>query len=309
MTDEIDVLIEDEPPVVDPLEIGDPPKPETKTKGAAPVTDPNEGVDILKRQLEASQAEAAANARRAATAEQTVVRAQTEVQETNLQLIENAIGAHKQTIEVIQGEIADAMAAGDFNAFAQLQTKLARVTNEQMTLENGLDSLKNAPKPTAPTPPPADDPVERMASQLTAKSAAWVRAHPDFARDPRKQQRLLAAHNLVVTEDNAPELDSPDYFAAIEQRLGVGAAPAARARAPADDDTEVALSDGARAQGGRGTDTSPPAAPARNGGGGAPRTVRLTQAEVEAAEMSGMTPAEYAIQKDKIARANRDRLN
>ena len=64
--DDLEVLVEDPPaPAPDPNEIGDPAKPAAAAK---PVTKPEDGVDILKQQLKASQDEASANAARAEAA-------------------------------------------------------------------------------------------------------------------------------------------------------------------------------------------------------------------------------------------------
>lgn len=285
--DELEVLIEDTPVTADLAEIGDPAKP-AETKGAAAVTKPEDGIAVLQQQLAASKAEAAANAARASAAEQTVVAAKTEVHQTNQQLVENAIAAAKQTIEATEAQIADAYAAQDFTALAKLQTVIARKTAEQLTLENGLERMKAAPKPQAPPPV---DPVEAFASNLTAPAAAWIRARPEYVRDPRLNTQLIAAHNLAVAR--GAQLDSPDYFAQVEASLGI--------TAPATGSVVVdpgALSETAVATGGR-TSTPPPAIPARNGAAPS-RTVRLTQAQVDAARDSGMTNQEYARELERL---------
>ena len=167
---------------------------------------------------------------------------------------------------------------------------LKRKAAQALALSNHLQQLKNAP---APRPAPANDPVEALASQLQPASAAWVRAHPQFARDPALYKKMIDAHNWVINEHPA---DTPGYFAAVEQMLGVAQPPQARTVvAEPDDETEV-YSAAARA--------APPSAPSRESRGGAQRNGRitLTAAEVEAAEMSGMTPKEYAAQKAEIER-------
>lgn len=293
--EELEIVVEDEAPetVGDALdaaaagEVKPPPAPK-------PVTDPEEGVDLLKKQLEASKAEAAANAARANAAEQGQVAAKTEVQQTQVQLVESAIGAAKQTIDALEVQLADAYAVSDFTAVAKLQTQVMRKTAEQLALENGLERLKAAPKPR---PEPPSDPVEAFASSLTAPAGAWIRSHPQYVTDPRLNAQLAAAHNLAVAEGIA--LDTPDYFARVEGVLGVSQ----RAGPPqADTDT---LSETAVATGGRTTSTPPPAAPARNGANGAPRTIRLTAAQVEAAAISGQTPQEYA---KMLARIEREKM-
>lgn len=287
--DEIDVLIEDEPVVVDPDAIGHPVLPKPAEAKPAAVTKPEDGIAVLQKQLADSKAESAANAARAAQADQAAVAAKTEAHQTNQQLVENAIASAKQVIEATEVQIADAYASQDFTTVAKLQTVIARKAAEQLTLENGLAQMKAAPKPQ---PTQTLDPVEAFASSLTAPAAAWIRSRPEYVRDPRLNAQLIAAHNLAVARGS--RLDSPEYFAQVEASLGITGAVAQAAT-----DTG-ALSDTALAAGGRGsTTTAPPAIPARNGGP-APRTVRLTADQVEAAAASGMTTQEYARELERL---------
>lgn len=304
--DDIEVEIAEDPPKTpDPNEIGDPviaAAPEPKTK--KPVTDPEAGVDVLKKQLADAQAAKAQSDARAASAEREAVGAKTEVQQTQLQLVENAIAAVKAQLDASESDYADAMAAGDFAAGAKIQRQMAADAAKQLTLENGLESLKNAPKPQAPAP--SGDPVEAFAQTLTPPAAAWIRSHPDYVRNAGLNKRLVAAHNDALAWDIVP--DTPAYFAHVEGRLGLrsGGQAAPAAAAPT---TEVALSDTSTAAGGRGSDTAPPAAPARNGNNGSSRVLRLSPAQQEAAQMSGMSNEEYGKMLLKIEREKTASLN
>ncbi len=169
---------------------------------------------------------------------------------------------------------------------ADIQAEMSDASTKKIQLENGLVALKNMPKPTVERQP-ITDPVESLASQLTPKSAAWVRRHPEYATDNRMYQRMLAAHNLAVTEDYEP--DTPEYFAKVEQTLGIG-----RAVAATDDD---ATSDAGQVTGRRSAPAAAPVSRSGDGTGVNRNSVRLTAAEIEMAEMSGMTPQEYAKQK------------
>jgi hypothetical protein len=297
--DELEVLVEEDPPEVVDGAVVEPAAAETKVPETKPVTSPEEGVDVLKKQLETSRAEAAANAARAQAAERGAVQAKTETQQTQVQLVEGAIAKTKQDIEVLESQLADAYAAGDFTAAAKAQSQMARKAAEQLTLENGLENLKNAPKPQPPAP---NDPVEAFASNLTPPAAAWIRAHPQYVTDPRLNTKLVNAHNFVESEGVV--IDSPAYFNRMESLLGVAAHPAPQPAIETD-----ALSEAAVAAGARTTSTAPPAAPARNGGNGTQRTIRLTREQVEAAEISGMTPQEYAKQLARIERAKTETIN
>lgn len=283
-TDDIDVLVEEEPPKVDPDAIGDPAVPKAEP---AAITKPEDGVAVLKQQLAASQAEAAAERARAQAASQETVRAKTETQQTNAQLLETAVGTIKQSIEMTKGQLAEAYATQDFVTVANLQAELAMASARQITLENGLENLKKAPPPRPSVPA---DPIEALASALTPKSAAWIRSHPQFVRGSEPDKRLVSAHNDALAWDI--KVDSPEYFSHIESRLGLTKA------ATPQPEPDTALSDTAVAAGGRGA-TPPPAAPTRNSPAGS-RVVRLTPEQVEAAAMSGQTPQQYAKELERL---------
>ena len=183
---------------------------------------------------------------------------------------------------------------------------MARNETQRVQLEQGKQSLEAAPKPKADVKPvQAADPVEALANQLTPRSAAWVRAHPEFARDPKQYARMLAAHNATVNADIKG--DSDEYFAEVERILNVSAR-----KAPAEDDAplpgEKPLTEAAKATGGRGA--TPAAAPVSRSGtgtGSRPNVVRLTAAERETAKLSGLTDEEYA--KNKMDLQKQNRLN
>lgn len=269
------------------------------------VIEPEEGLEILKGKLEAAEAGrvAAEGAQRAAEADaqrqaERAVEAQTGVQESNVQLVTNALEMVKQTADVLEGQYAEAQQAQDFAAAAKIQTAMAKNAAKELQLENGLEALKNQPKPRIERQP-IIDPVENFASQLSgqgyANSANWIRRHPEYVQDPRLERRMIAAANLAETD--GLRVDSPEYIAAIEQTLGLGQR---METARTDDD---ALSEASHVTQRR--ESPPPPAPVNrsgNGTGGKPNVVRLTADEREAAENSGLTPEEYAREKLKIAR-------
>lgn len=289
-TDDVDVLIEEDPkkPEADGPEV-------IKVDGAqeTPLVEPEDGLETLKKQLadEKTAREREKSARiaaevRANAASEGVVQARTETHDRNIELVSNALEAVKQTTEILKGRYAEAAQNGDWAGMADIQAEMSDASTKKIQLENGLVALKNMPKPTVERQP-ITDPVESLASQLTPKSAAWVRRHPEYATDNRMYQRMLAAHNLAVTEDYEP--DTPEYFAKVEQTLGMG-----RAVTVETDDT---TSDAARSIGNRSAPAAAPVSRSGDGTGVNRNSVRLTAAEIEMAEMSGMTPQEYAKQK------------
>lgn len=239
---------------------------------------PEEGLEELKRKLEAAENARLADSRRARDAEQAAQAAQREVHSTNLSLVDNAIASLKQTGDILEANYAEAAQNGDWAAAAKIQREMAEASAKLLQLEQGKIALESQPEPQIQQRQ-IDDPVEALASQLSAPSADWVRRHPEYARDQRQFQRMLAAHNLAVGDGIVA--DTPAYFAAIEETLRI-----TPRREEAEQDP------GRRA--------APAAAPVSRGGnanGSKPNVVRLTAEEREMAELNGMTDAEYARQK------------
>ncbi|SRR5581483_5114338 len=261
-------------------------KPETRT------VEPDEAISVLKGQLAAAQADGERERNARIAAEQAATRARGDVQDANVQFLTGAVERVKQHQEVLKAQYAQAMADQDYAAAAEAQTQMAEAAANKVALERGLEQLKAQPKPQAA------DPVETLARQLSPQSAAWVRSHPQYATDSRLNQRLIAAHNLAVTDNLA--VDTPEYFAHVEKTLGLGHSDAPAPKLQDD----AAMSDAARPV----QDRAPAAAPVSrgaSGNGSAPRTVRLTKDEVEIAEMMGLTPAEYAKNKLELQKAGR----
>jgi len=243
-----------------------------------------EGLADFKRKYEEERAARIDAERRAQAANEQVHRASNEVDDTNLRLVESAIGTIKNETATLKARYRDAMAAGDFDFAAEVQEAMSNNAARLLQLENGKQAMENRRQ----APPVAySDPVEAFASQLTPQSAAWVRKHPEFVTNPRLNQKMIAAHNLAMAD--GVEADTPDYFGYVEGILGV---------------REVSRNETATSAAAAPTQrrASPPAAPvSRNGTGtgSRPNVVRLTADEREMASLMGQSPEEYA--KNKIA--------
>ena len=259
--------------------------PAVATPAAA--TDTEEGIKKLKKQLADEQAARVAAEQRAREAESGEVKAKTDVQATQLDLVKGAIATVTQSLDVLEGKYAEAAAAGDWAAAAKVQREIGTNSARLLQLENGKTQLEKAPKPVMREP---SDPVEQFTANMTPRSAAWVRAHPDYVRDARLNRKMIRAHEDAIDEGIKPDTD--EYFDAIERRLELK-------QAPPDDagETEVALSDAARPTSQR--SPAPAAAPVSrsgNGGGSRPNVVRLSAEQREIAKLNGMTDEEYARQ-------------
>ncbi len=246
-----------------------------------------DGIETLRKRLESEQNARAAAEQRAVDAETRAHRASTEMADTNLTLLTEAVKNAKRDGDVLKANYAAAMAASDFNTAADLQMQMAQLGARLVTLENGKEQLEKQPK--TPPPPRYADPVEVLASQLSPRSAQWVRSHPEYARDPRLTRQMVAAHNLLETQGVAPDTD--DYFNRIESTLGINQT------------TDDPMADAAAVIQRR---QAPPAAPVGRGNSpGKSNVVRLTAEEREIASMMGMSDSDYAKNKQELRASGR----
>lgn len=157
---------------------------------------------------------------------QQVGRANSEVQDSNLRIILNAIDSTEQAAATAERDYAEAMAAGDYALAARAQRAMAQAESHLLQLNNGRQKLEEVLQQTTEgsvyeqqmpsfEPQVPQDPVEMYASRLTPKSAQWLREHPDAAN---KIGKLTRAHQDAMEDGVVPESD--EYFEYIESRLG-----------------------------------------------------------------------------------------
>lgn len=287
--EDIEVILEEpkvapQDPVVEVAKVAEP------AKEAAKAIDPDEGLEALKQKLDAERAGRLTAERQRDEASATARSAHAEAQDSNLHLVTNSIALLKQSTEGLKGRYSVAMAAGDYDAAADVQAEMSSNAAKLVRLEEGKQHMEAEAKKPAAAPQQSTDPVEFLASQLSPRSAAWVRSHPEFARDQRLYRRMLAAHNLAETDGIA--LDTDDYFTAIEGTLGLRRAVADPVDDPSADAAQVVQR--------RASPAAAPVSRSGNGDGSRPNTVRLSPAEVEMAENMGMKPEEYARNKQAL---------
>jgi len=281
--------------------LGDDPKPAEdiiveKSEEKTPADPVEDTLEALKKQLEEERKGRQEAMRRASEAEQSAYAAQGEVQDTSLHLVSNAIDTVRQNNNILKSNYREAMAMQDFDTAADIQAEMSANAARLLQLEQGKQALENQPRQPAPKPYQAD-PVEALASQLSPRSAEWVRRNPQYATDPRLYQKMIAAHNLAMADDIPA--DSDDYFDAIEDTL--------RMRRQDNSRDYDAMADAAKPTQRR---SAPPAAPvSRSGGGGGskPDRVTLSAAEREMASMMGMTIDEYG--RNKLILQKEGKLN
>ena len=229
--------------------------------------------------------------------------AQTETEEANYTLVKSAIKTLRSDNEQMKAAYKEALAVGDIDRATDIQDKLSENKIRLSELKKGRDVMKehrrqaqiNGQRPISAHQP--GDPVENFASRLSARSADWVRRNPQFVTDPRLNQKMIAAHNLVVADSIEPDTD--EYFERVENILNLRRAESRQER------EEDAMSEAAQPVQKR----APPAAPvsrsASTFSGAKPNVVRLTRQEIETAHELGMTEQEYARNKMLLRKEGR----
>lgn len=285
--DNIEVILDDNTPPQEPVAV---------QKDEEDASDPKLAIAELNRKLkEANQR--AQEAERAAREEYSRSQAaRAEVEDTNLHLVNNAIETVKRENEILKANLRDAMAAGDYDKVAEAQESLSMNAAKLLQLENGRESMKNQPRQQVQPVQRTQDPLEQVKASLSPRSAAWVDEHPEFVRDPRLFRKMVAAHELAVSDGIEP--DSDEYFASVEKTLGVGKPVEVQ---------EEAMSSASQATQRRAAPAAAPVSRSGTGSGSRPNVVRLTSAEREMAEMMGMTEKEYAT--NKLALQREGKLN
>ena len=139
------------------------------------VLDPEEGIKDLKMKLEQERAARIEAQKQAQMAYQAAAEAKNETQDTNLQLVRNAIDTVKRNNEILRHNYSEAMSVGDYTKAAEIQETMGTNAAKLMELERGRAHMERAPKIAAPEMPSHNDPVEALASQLSPRSAEWVR--------------------------------------------------------------------------------------------------------------------------------------
>ena len=145
----------------------------------------------------------------------------------------NAIDATEQAASNAERDYAQAMANQDFQSAAEAQRAIARAESHLLQLHNGKQKLEESLQqttegsvyePQVPNfePKVPQDPVEMYASKLSARSAQWLREHPEVVHQ-NKVGKLTRAHQDAVEDGYTAE--SPEYFQYIEARLGYDSTP------------------------------------------------------------------------------------
>lgn len=255
-----------------------------------------EGLEELRRKLESAETRAKEAESRAFTAETARHKASETVEEANLHIVVGAIENIRRDNEMLKANYRAAMSVSDFDGAVEFQEAISKNAADLRQLENGKQALETRQK----VPPPVQrhsDPVEAFASQLSPRSAEWIRRNPQCVTDPRLHQKMIATHNLALADGY--KADTDDYFAFVEGTLRVGSA--SQASAP----SESALSEASAPAKRR--SAPPAAAPVSRESNTRSTIVRLSEQEREMASMMKMTDQEYG--KHKLALQKEGKLH
>ena len=211
-------------------------KPDDVNKGKAAAATPtappakaaeDENVVALRRQLEAQKRETAVAQARAREIEARRAQAEAQSAEGQLRLITTELQNATAVRERAKADLTAAMAAGDWARASDVQVHLndAQIRVDQFTRGQSAMEQRAAAEiadreRAAQHQPHNNDPLETLAASLSPRSAAWIRANPECATDPRRNRLMVRAHEDAI--DDGIEIDTPEYFAAIEERLGIG---------------------------------------------------------------------------------------
>lgn len=311
--DKPDIVVEGIEPEVDGAD--------TIPEVAAATPAPDPGIDSLQEQLENER-------RRAAAAEAEVQRLNSErakdhtaIADSRVLVVDASIKTKEGDKAVILAKIKDAKEAGDYDAEVAALDELNNVNLDLRNLALGKDRLEQQLEAAKHQPSPDDAAKEWIDQQANMGEASkrWLREHLDHLTDPVKNAKLGYAHQLALREGHAA--NSPGYFEALERELQIGATAATEDETVADPRPTPPPAPTPQRQ------TTPPAAPVSRGtqpGGErevfpgivqtGPGKFRLLNNEHgravrEAAEMSGLTVAEYTAQAIKLQRGSDGQLH
>ena len=283
--EEVEVVLEaPEAPEAQPeleLEITEKPEPVE-----ASASNHEKAIADLKKQIEAERTARYEAENRARQSSNTAAKAETDVHQANLHLVNGAIESMTRETEILKANYANATANGDNEQAANIAYAMSETAAKLNQLRLGKESLESQPQRRVQPMERRMDPVEEFASQLSPRSAQWVRDHPQCVTDQRLMTKMISAHNIAVA-DGIPA-DSDEYFEFVEDTLKMNPR-----RSEPVYDAEPAMSAASAPTQRRSSPAATPVSRSGNGTGTPTSRATLTREQAEMAKMMGMTPAEY----------------
>lgn len=244
--------------------------------------------DDLRRQMEAKDREIAELRRQADKNGARAASAEVSAADSQFYALENAIASLEQTKTGLKDQMKAALEQGDYNLHTDLNEKLNEVQLDLRMRNSQKAQVEQRKTRTAEgrvtAEPTVADHAEQFASRLASEdSKKWIRRHPQYAvPDSDDNKNLVKAHYVAV--DQGMSEGSPEYYAFVEKKLGIG-----------NSDTRPAPRQQSRAAPAAPVSRDAPSASGRPTGGGT--RVSLSADEMKAARISGLTPQQYAANK------------
>jgi hypothetical protein len=206
-------------------------------------------------------------------------------------------------------ELAPEKSPSDEAANNAIKARLAEM-NRAETLQRA-PPVQHYERVESRPPEPAADPVEAAIAAMPPRVQRWYRTNPQLLTNPEFAARVQYCHHVAAREVGQQFTDP--YFDRMESLLGFRqqqqpkpsnnghAAPAAPRPAPAAPPRNAAPP---RQQQYNGHMSAAPSreVPSMSTGKPMGRRVPLTADELQIAKNSGISPEEYSIQKEKMAR-------
>jgi hypothetical protein len=281
--EEVEVVLEaPEAPEAQPeLEITEQPEPVE-----AKASDTDKAIADLRKQLDTERTARYEAENRARQSNSNAAKAETDVHQANLHLVNGAIESMTRETEILKANYANAMSNGDHEQAANINYAMSETASKLNQLRLGKESLESQPQQRVQPVERHVDPVEEFASQLSPRSAQWVREHPQCVTDQRLMTKMISAHNIAMA-DGIPA-DSDEYFAYVEETLKM-----TPRRAEPVYDAEPVMSAASAPLQRRASPAAIPVSRSGNGTGTPPSRITLTREQADTAKLSGLTPAEY----------------
>jgi hypothetical protein len=274
-----------------------PPRAPPNPPPAGPVTpDPRDDPsNELRRQLDQQRGATERAERAARDAMARAQQAESRVGQANVHMVGSAIEAASRASDQARAQFQACLDAGDHRGAADAQIALADARANLLRLQEQKAIIEEDAKRPPPPLPPAQQGFDAQAAmnnilselQRTGqtRSAQWVREHPEMVSTREAINRIDGAHGYAVNNLKlTPESD--EYFAKMEEMLGLREAPRANYRQPEARPPNPAARPSAPAN---------PGAPSYRTGETRQHHVHLTpEMREHAHNVLGMTDEEYA---------------
>ena len=190
---------------------------------------PDTGAVELRAQLNAQRQATYQAQQMAAQAAQRAQYAEQQVRGSTVNAIDSALQAAEQQAANFKAEFQAALDAADHRAAAEAQEKLSDARHNLLRLQEQRAYVdaelrqpqqRQQPQPQQQQPLPVEHIANNLAQDGYPRSADWLRTHPEWASRPDLLKRVSSASNHLV-DNRGLALESDEYFAALEQELGM----------------------------------------------------------------------------------------